>query len=73
MATSESVMTKLNLNSDQINSLFAVGPVNGWTGEIVAADIAERFSLNAQEPLGMQLAEQGVLTDDEAEWLDDVE
>lgn len=70
---STSVCEKLDITTDQLNSLYVTGPVNGFVGTEVAAEIAERFGLEASEPLGSQLAEQGILTDDEAEWLDDAE
>jgi hypothetical protein len=66
-----SVCEKLNITTDQLNSLYAAGPVDGFIGTQVAAEIAARFGLDASEPLGSQLAEQGVLTDDETAWLDD--
>jgi hypothetical protein len=68
-----SICEKLNITIDQLNSMYATGPVNGFIGTQVAAEIAERFNLDASEPLGSQLAEQGVLTDDEAEWFDDAD
>lgn len=68
-----SVCEKLDITTDQLNSMYVAGPVNGFVGTQVAAEIAERFSLDASEPLGSQLAEQGVLTEDEAEWLDDAD
>lgn len=73
MATADSVMAKLDLSNDQLNSLYVTGPVNGWTGEIVAADLAARYDLDVSEPLGHQLASKGVLTDEEAEWFDDAD
>lgn len=73
MATATSICEKLNITTDELNSLYVTGPVNGFVGTDVAARLAERFNLDASESLGAQLAEQGVLTDDEAEWLDDAE
>lgn len=68
-----SVCEKLDITTDQLNSLYVTGPVNGFVGTQVAADLVERFNLDASEPLGSQLAGQGILTDDEAEWFDDAE
>jgi hypothetical protein len=68
-----SVMSKLGIGQDELNSLYVTGPVAGFVGTEVAADLAERFGLDVSEPLGGQLAAKGVLTDAEAEWMDDVE
>ena len=68
---SDSVLAKLGINADQLNSLYATGPVNDFVGAQVAEEIAQRFGIDASEPLGSQLAERGVLTDEEAEYLDD--
>ena len=68
-----SVCAKLDITTDQLNSLYATGPVNGFVGTEVAAEIAQRFNLDTAASLGSQLAEQGVLTDDEAEWFDDAD
>ena len=70
---STSVCEKLDITTDELNSLYATGPVNGFVGTDVAARLAERFNLDASEPMGAQLADQGILTDDEAEWFDDAE
>jgi hypothetical protein len=66
-----SVCEKLNITVDQLNSMYVAGPVGGFVGTQVATEIVARFGLDASEPLGSQLAEQGILTDDEAAWLDD--
>jgi len=71
LSVSDSVLAKLDITDDQLNSLYAAGPVNGFVGTDVAAEIAARFNVDASEPLGYQLAERGILTDDEAEYLDD--
>lgn len=68
-----SVCTKLDISTDQLNSMYTAVPVGGWVGTQVAADIAQRFGLDASEPLGDQLAGLGVLTDEEGEWLDDAD
>ncbi len=68
-----SVCAKLDITTDQLNSLYVTGPVNGFVGTEVAAEIAQRFNLDTAASLGSQLAEQGVLTDDEAEWFDDAD
>lgn len=68
-----SVCEKLDITADQLNSMYATGPVNGFVGPQVAAEIAQRFSLDVSEPMGSQLVEQGILNDDEAEWLDDAD
>lgn len=68
-----SVCSKLDISTDQLNSLYTAAPVGGWVGTQVAADIAQRFGLDAASPLGSQLADQGILTEDEAQWLDDAD
>lgn len=73
LSVSDSVLAKLDITADQLNSMYAADPVNGFVGTQVAAEIAERFSIDASEPLGYQLAERGILTDEEAEYLDDDE
>lgn len=70
-----SVCAKLGLTSDMLNSMYTAVPVGGFLGSDVTADIMRRFGLVDDEalPLGAQLAERGILTDDEAEWFDDAE
>lgn len=70
---SATICEKLAITIDELNSLYTAVPVNGFGGTAVAAEIAQRFGLDASEPLGSQLAERGVLTEDEAAWLDDAE
>jgi len=69
----ERVLHRLDLTTDELSSLYAASPVNGFVGTDIAARLAERFGLDVSLPLGEQLAELGVLTDAEAEWFDDAE
>ncbi len=48
-------------------------PVRGFAGTEVAKEIRRRFKLDDDEPLGFALARVGVLTEEEARWLDDAE
>lgn len=73
MDLAASVCQKLDLTTDELNSLYVTGPVNGFTGPQVAERLAERFGLDVEDSLGSQLAELGVLTNDEAAYLDDAE
>lgn len=68
-----SICSKLDITTDELNSLYATGPVNGFVGTDVAASLARRFDLDVSEPLGAQLAALSILTNDEAEWFDDAE
>jgi len=75
MGLAATVCQKLDLNNDMLNSLYVTGPVGGYVGNSVAAEIRARFGLDALEPLplGQALAEAGVLSEEEAEYLDDAE
>ena len=68
-----SICEKLDLSTDELNSLYVTGPVNSYVGTVVAASLVERFQLDAMEPLGAQLHQCGILTEDEANWFDDAE
>ena len=67
----ESICEKLGIERDQLNALYVSGPVGGYTGESVVAELAERFGLDPVEDLAAQLSERGILTDEEAAWFAD--
>ena len=71
-----SVRQKLGLEPDELEALFGAlpHPVRGGPdGRKVAADIRRRFNLPEHLSLGEGLARAGVLTQEEARWLDDAE
>jgi hypothetical protein len=65
------VAQKLGLTLDELNSLYAVFPVGGFVGAVVAQELRARYGIDEDEPLGEALAERGVLTPAEGRWLDD--
>lgn len=67
----EEIGRLLGLNTEQLESLFVACPVGGWAGHEVAAELCQRFGLEADEPLGKQLWAAGVLTQAQGRWLDD--
>ena len=67
------VMEKLGLNKDMLNSMYVAGQVGGHVGANVAAAIRDRFGLGPLEPLGYALARIGILSDEEAKYLDDTD
>ncbi len=67
----QSVLEKLNLTTDQLNSLYSACPVGGYVGADVAQCLAVRFGLTLTEPLGQQLCDLDILTVAEAAWMDD--
>lgn len=73
MDLATTVCQKLDLSTDELNSLYVTNPVNGFTGSEVAGRLANRFGLAIEEPLGVQLAALGILTDEEAAYLDDAD
>ena len=69
----ENVRVKLGLSRAELESLYTVCPVDGFVGEGVAEDLCDRFGLDPMEPLGRQLWDKDVLTEEEARWFDDAE
>ena len=67
----EEIGRLLGLDTEQLESLFVACPVAGWAGHEVAAELCQRFGLEADEPLGKQLWAAGVLTQAQGRWLDD--
>ena len=67
----DTILQKLDISADALNSMYATAPVGGFVGTEVARHLAERFDLDPSEPLGAQLAARGVLTEEEGAWLDD--
>jgi hypothetical protein len=62
----QTIATKLEANTDAIRMLRTGGAV----GRAVAAGLAARYGLDPAAPLGHQLVACGLLTPDEAAWLD---
>lgn len=68
------IRQKLGLQPDELEALFGALPwpvAGGPVGRLVAADIRRRFHLPDDVPLGEALRDAGVLTPEEAAWLDD--
>ncbi len=74
MSHAENIRAKLGLTRDELESLFAAGPVGGYLGTDVASSIASQHGLDLTTMrLGQGLADAGILTEEEADWLDDAD
>ena len=66
------IADRLGIAANELRSIYDESP--GIDLELTEAGraLARRFRLYLEEPIGMQLAERGVLSEEEGLWLDGV-
>jgi nitrate reductase beta subunit len=69
--TGDSIMAKLGLSEDELNSMYTAVPTGGYDGREVARRLREQHGIDEDETLGDGLVRLGILTEDEGAWLDD--